>query len=93
MATRRLYISGTNGAMLIGTDDIYIGGLVGNPPVFQEGGAIVSPLAYRDKLYFHGGLPYVQIKQEISAGTITFAAQPRGITTWDDGSKGCGGLC
>ena len=89
MATRRLYVSGTNGVMLIGTDDIYIGGLVGNPPTFAEGGAITSPLNYRDKLYFHSNLPYVQIKQKISPGDLTFPAQNRGISEWEDGGKGC----
>lgn len=93
MPTRRLYVSGTNGAMLIGTDNIYIGGLVGNPATFQEGGAVTNPLQYRSQLYFHSGLPYVQIKQKIIAGDIVFAAQNRGLETWDDGSKGCGGLC
>jgi hypothetical protein len=59
----------------------------------SDSAAASSPLTYRTNLYFHSGLPYVQIKQEISAGNITFAAQPRGITEWSDGSKGCGGLC
>ena len=89
---RRLYASGKLGVMLIGTDDIYIGGLAGNPAVFTEGGAVTTPLNYRDKLYFHSNLPYVQIKQEINAGNLVFSAQARGLVTWDDGSK-CGGLC
>jgi len=89
MPTRRLYVSGTSGVMLIGTDDIYIGGLAGNPAVFTEGGAITSPLNYRDKLYFHSNLPYVQIKQKVSPGDLSFAAQNRGTISWSDGGKGC----
>ena len=78
---RRLFISGTNGAMFISDTTV------------SNNAAAISPLAYRDKLYFHSGLPYVQIKQRIDAGTIYFPAQARGVESWPDGSKGCGGLC
>lgn len=78
---RRLYISGTNGAM-------FISNAIPNNEL-----AAANPLGYREYLYFHSGLPYIQIKQTIAAGNITFAAQNRGITTWNDASKGCTGGC
>lgn len=81
MSTRRLYVSGNLGTMLIGDSNIDVNA------------ALTNPSAYRSQLYFHSGLPYVQIRQKISVGDLTFDAQPRGLITWDDGSKGCGGCC
>lgn len=81
MATRLLYISGTSGAMLIGTADI------------DASAAATNPMGYRDKLYFHAGLPYLQLHHKITPGDQTFPAKARGVTTWEDGSKGCGGGC
>lgn len=79
MATsRRLYINAATGTMLIGNANIDVTG------------ASANPLTYRDQLYFHAGLPYLQIRQSIYCGNITFPAQARGQITWDDGSKGCG---
>jgi hypothetical protein len=80
MPTKTLYISGTAGIMAIGNVGI-------NPA------AISNPLPYVSDLYFHTALPYVQIKQKIYAGSITFPAQLRGIVSWSNGSKGCGGCC
>ena len=78
---RRLYISGTNGAMFISN------------AIPTDESAAANPILYREYLYFHSGLPYIQIKQKIAAGTLTFPARDRGLTTWSDGSKGCGGGC
>jgi len=78
---RKLYISGALGTMMISD---------GSVPDIQ---ASSSPLAYRQKLYFHSGLPYIQIKQKIYAGSLTFPPRARGIEEWADGSKGCGGGC
>jgi len=76
---RRLYISGNDGTVLISNT------------VPNDSLAAANPFGYREYLYFHSGLPYIQIKQTISAGNLTFAAQARGTTSWSDGSKGCGG--
>lgn len=81
MSTRRLYIDGTSGTMLIGTADINVAN------------AISDPIGNRQNLYFHSNLPYIQIRQKIVPGTLTFPAQARGIIEWDDGGKGCGGCC
>jgi len=79
---RKLYISGTNGTMMISNGEV-------NDEYVSQ-----NPIPFRNLLYFHSGLPYIQIKQKISAGNITFADQARGITTWADGSHGClGGGC
>ena len=78
---RKLFISGNSGAMFISDGTI------------SDSAAAASPLLYRQNLYFHSGLPYVQIKQEINVGSIAFPAQARGLESWDEGSKGCGGIC
>jgi hypothetical protein len=78
---KRLYISGTSGAMMISNGEV-------NDEYVSQ-----NPIPFRSLLYFHSGLPYIQIKQKINAGNITFAAQSRGLETWSDGSKGCGGGC
>lgn len=80
MVTRTLYVSGTSGVMAIANAST-------NPAV------ITNPLPYANELYFHSALPYVQIKQRIYAGNLTFPAQTRGIVTWADGSKGCKIIC
>ena len=79
--TRKLFISGNLGTMIISDGTI------------PDYAASQSPITYRNNLYFHSGLPYIQIKRIISPGNIVFPAQDRGVTTWSDGSKGCGGLC
>ena len=78
MATRRMYIDGATGTMLIGTADINVAN------------AISDPIGNRQNLYFHSNLPYIQVRQTISTGSLTFPAQDRGIFAWDDGDKGCG---
>ena len=78
---RRLYINGNNGTLFISDTTI------------TDASASLYPISNREHLYFHSNLPYIQIKQKISAGTLTFPARDRGLTTWPDGSKGCGGGC
>lgn len=81
MATRRMYVDGATGTMFVGTADINVAS------------AISDPFGNRQNLYFHSNLPYIQVRQKISTGSLTFAAQDRGIFYWDDGGKGCGGCC
>jgi hypothetical protein len=81
MTTRTLYADGVSGTMLIGLAGINIAS------------AISDPIGNRQSLFFHSRLPYIQIRQKISTGTLTFPAQARGLITWDSGGKGCGGLC
>jgi hypothetical protein len=81
MSTRRLYVDGASGTMFVGTANINVAG------------AISDPVGNRQNLFFHSNLPYIQIRQKFNTGSLTFAAQDRGIFTWEDGSKGCGGCC
>jgi hypothetical protein len=78
---RKLYISGTSGTMMISNGEV-------NDEYVSQ-----NPIPFRSLLYFHSGLPYIQIAQKINAGTLTFPARDRGLTTWPDGGKGCGGGC
>lgn len=78
--TRKLFINGVSGNMWISDGTI------------TDAQADSAPIANSSNLYFHSGLPYIQIKQKISAGNVTFPPQPRGVFSWDDGSK-CGGCC
>ena len=80
MVTKRLLINANTGTMFIGDSDT---------PDEASG----APYSYLNKLNFHSGLPYIQIKGRVLGGSLSFAAVPRGVTTWDDGSKGCGGGC
>ena len=72
---RKLYISGTYGTMMISDGTV--------PDVLGS----QNPLTYREDLYFHSGLPYIQIRQKIDTGNLSFPAQARGVISWDDGSK------
>lgn len=77
---RRLVINGFTGSMWISDGTI----------TFAQ--AEYDPITNRDHLYFHSGLPYIQIIQKINAGNLTFPARDRGIITWDDGDH-CDGCC
>jgi len=81
MSTRRLYVDGNTGTMFVGTASINVAN------------AIADPIGNRQNLFFHSNLPYIQIRQKFTISSATFDAQPRGIFTWDDGGKGCGGCC
>jgi len=80
MPTKTLYIDGNDGTVMISSYG-------------TSKSAITDPYSYLSSLYFHSSLPYIQIKNKISAGNLTFPAVAQGIYTWPDGSKGCGGGC
>ena len=69
---RKLFINGVSGNMWISNGTI------------TDAQADSSPIANSANLYFHSGLPYIQILQKINAGNIGFPARPRGFITWDD---------
>ena len=80
--SKTLYISGTEGAVVIGD--------YGTNPA-----AISNPYPYVNNLNFHSSLPYIQIRSKIIVNTaITFPALPRGTISWEDpGSGSKGGVC
>ena len=82
---KQLVISGTLGTMLIGES-----GSLNIYAPYSSGGALTDPYSYNSALSFHSDLPYIQIRQRIYVSSVTFAAVPRAIYSWDDGGKkGC----
>ena len=55
--------------------------------------ALTNPSLYLSQLNFHSDLEYMRIKESIVQAVCTFPNLVRNVVTWDDGSKGCGGLC
>lgn len=77
MATKRLYIDGSNGVFMICDYDTSLS-------------AVTTPYSYLPKLNFHSSLPYLKISSLISISQLNYAAAPRDIKVLDDGSKsGC----
>lgn len=79
MATRKLYIDGTNGQVS-----------VTNP---ANANAIIDPQNNLSDVYFHTDLAYLQMKETLGATNITLPAVERAYYTWTDGGGGCGGGC
>jgi hypothetical protein len=55
--------------------------------------AVTNPSSYLSQLNFHSDLTYMRIVGTVSNSSCAFPAMTRNVVTWDDGSKGCGGLC
>lgn len=75
MATKRLYVDGTTGVMMISDADTPLD-------------ALSNPANYLSKLNFHSGLPYLRAITTITVAQITFPELIREIRVYDDGSKG-----
>lgn len=79
-ANRTLFISGNSTEFGAGTGVM----MIANPGLPIE--ALSNPLAYTQDLYFHSGLPYVQIIAVTQpALPMTFPAVNRGYIEWSEG--------
>ena len=77
MATKTLRMDGNTGIVMItdyGTNTDAMG----------------NPMGYLGNIYFHSGLPYLQIYSGISyVNAITVAGLARGVESWSSGGHGC----
>jgi hypothetical protein len=63
--------------------------------IFDEGTSLNlldSPMNYLSNINFHSDLPYVKEVTTITT-TVSFSSVTHDTVSWDDGGKGCGGLC
>ena len=90
LPTKTLTIAGNNNTFGTGQGVMMIA-KYGTPTA-----ALGDPQSYVQDLYFHSGLPYIQITQKLPSTPNTglvFPAVPRGTITWSDSGGGKGGVC
>jgi hypothetical protein len=84
-STRNLFISGDSTDFGTGTGVM----MIADPGLPKE--VLKNPLNYVQNLYFHSGLPYLQITGiRIPNWTLNFPAVNRDITYWEDSGGGKG---